>query len=205
VAPTRRPPPRPTPPAAPPGPGRCVPIFLDKNRRYIGKSQSKRPPKTTQRPPHRRVGHQSRPSQPRRAREQPHDLAERARGRRSRAAGVRGRRRRRQGRGGELVQQRDRRPEHRPLISAPRPDPSNAFFQRLFLGVEARWMHSRRRRHLPQEGAARDELGRGGQPLGRGGGFSAVLRAEPQQRRRRAVRLARRFHPQYFWTRTCVT
>eukprot|EP01047_Picozoa_sp_COSAG01_P010244 COSAG01_NODE_431_length_17124_cov_26.577386_7_plen_233_part_00 len=35
------------------GRGRCVSIFLDKNRRYIGKSQSKRPPKRTQRPPHR--------------------------------------------------------------------------------------------------------------------------------------------------------
>eukprot|EP01047_Picozoa_sp_COSAG01_P046192 COSAG01_NODE_4316_length_5136_cov_2.864087_3_plen_199_part_00 len=32
--------------------GRCVSIFL-KNRRYIGKSQSKRPHKRTQRPPHR--------------------------------------------------------------------------------------------------------------------------------------------------------
>jgi hypothetical protein len=31
---------------------RCVSIFLDKNRRYIGKSQSKRPPKRTQRTPH---------------------------------------------------------------------------------------------------------------------------------------------------------
>jgi hypothetical protein len=32
--------------------GHCVSIFLDKNRRYIGKSQSKRPPKRTQRTPH---------------------------------------------------------------------------------------------------------------------------------------------------------
>jgi hypothetical protein len=32
---------------------RCVSILLDKNRRYIGKSQSKRPPKRTQRTPHR--------------------------------------------------------------------------------------------------------------------------------------------------------
>jgi hypothetical protein len=31
------------------GRGRCVSIFLDKNRHYIGKSQSKRPPKRTQR------------------------------------------------------------------------------------------------------------------------------------------------------------
>jgi hypothetical protein len=31
---------------------RCVSIFLDKNRRDIGKSQSKRPPKRTQRTPH---------------------------------------------------------------------------------------------------------------------------------------------------------
>jgi hypothetical protein len=31
---------------------RCVLIFLDKNRRYIGKSQSKRPPIRTQRAPH---------------------------------------------------------------------------------------------------------------------------------------------------------
>jgi hypothetical protein len=31
---------------------RCVSIFLDENRRYRGKSQSKRPPKRTQRPPH---------------------------------------------------------------------------------------------------------------------------------------------------------
>jgi hypothetical protein len=30
---------------------RCVSMFLDKNRRYIGKSQSKRPPKRTQRTP----------------------------------------------------------------------------------------------------------------------------------------------------------
>jgi hypothetical protein len=35
------------------GRGRCVSIFLDKNRRYIGKYQSKLPPKRTQRPPHR--------------------------------------------------------------------------------------------------------------------------------------------------------
>jgi hypothetical protein len=32
---------------------RCVSIFLDKNRRYTGKSQSKQPPKRTQRTPHR--------------------------------------------------------------------------------------------------------------------------------------------------------
>jgi hypothetical protein len=33
---------------------RCVSLFLDnKNRRYIGKSQSKRPPERTQRTPHR--------------------------------------------------------------------------------------------------------------------------------------------------------
>jgi hypothetical protein len=31
---------------------RCVSIFLDKNRRYVGKSQSKRPPKRTQRHAH---------------------------------------------------------------------------------------------------------------------------------------------------------
>jgi hypothetical protein len=31
---------------------RCVSIFLDKNRRYIGKSQSERPPERTQRTPH---------------------------------------------------------------------------------------------------------------------------------------------------------
>jgi hypothetical protein len=31
---------------------RSVSMFLDKNRRYIGKSQSKRPPKRTQRTPH---------------------------------------------------------------------------------------------------------------------------------------------------------
>jgi hypothetical protein len=36
-----------------PGRGRCVSIFLDKNRHYIGKSQPKRPPTRTQRPPHR--------------------------------------------------------------------------------------------------------------------------------------------------------
>jgi hypothetical protein len=36
-----------------PGRGHCVSILRDKNRRYIGKSQSKRPPKRTQRPPHR--------------------------------------------------------------------------------------------------------------------------------------------------------
>jgi hypothetical protein len=35
------------------GRGGCVSIFLDKNRRYIGKSQSKRPLKRTQRTPHR--------------------------------------------------------------------------------------------------------------------------------------------------------
>jgi hypothetical protein len=35
------------------GRGRCVSIFLDKDRRYIGKYQSKLPPKRTQRPPHR--------------------------------------------------------------------------------------------------------------------------------------------------------
>eukprot|EP01047_Picozoa_sp_COSAG01_P033308 COSAG01_NODE_2445_length_7675_cov_30.173036_6_plen_214_part_00 len=33
---------------------RCVSIFLDKNRRYIGKSQSKRKPKRTQQTPHLR-------------------------------------------------------------------------------------------------------------------------------------------------------
>jgi hypothetical protein len=38
--------------APPPGRRRCVSIFLDKNRRRMGKSQSKRPPKSTQRPPH---------------------------------------------------------------------------------------------------------------------------------------------------------
>eukprot|EP01047_Picozoa_sp_COSAG01_P031639 COSAG01_NODE_2253_length_8073_cov_14.930524_5_plen_188_part_00 len=32
---------------------RCVSIFLDGNRRYIGKSQTKRPPKRTRRTPHR--------------------------------------------------------------------------------------------------------------------------------------------------------
>jgi hypothetical protein len=37
---------------APPTRVRCVSIFLDKNRRYIGKSQSKRPPQRTQRTPH---------------------------------------------------------------------------------------------------------------------------------------------------------
>jgi hypothetical protein len=47
---SRRPAP-PCPAAAPPPP-RCVSIFRDKNRRHIGKSQSKRPPKRTQRPPH---------------------------------------------------------------------------------------------------------------------------------------------------------
>jgi hypothetical protein len=36
-----------------PGRGRCASIFLDKNGRHIGKSQSKRPTKRTQRPPHR--------------------------------------------------------------------------------------------------------------------------------------------------------
>jgi hypothetical protein len=35
-----------------PGRGRCASIFLDKNGRHIGKSQSKRPTKRTQRPPH---------------------------------------------------------------------------------------------------------------------------------------------------------
>eukprot|EP01047_Picozoa_sp_COSAG01_P074873 COSAG01_NODE_12651_length_1704_cov_1.047352_1_plen_144_part_10 len=34
-------------PCAQPTRGRCVSIFLDKNRRYIGKSQPKRPPKRT--------------------------------------------------------------------------------------------------------------------------------------------------------------
>ena len=34
---------------------RCVSIFLDQNRRYIGKSQSKRPPKRTKRTPHRQA------------------------------------------------------------------------------------------------------------------------------------------------------
>ena len=37
------------------GRGRCVSIFLDRNRRYVGKSQPKRPPKRTQRPPHLRA------------------------------------------------------------------------------------------------------------------------------------------------------
>jgi hypothetical protein len=41
----------------PGGRGRCVSIFLDKSRRHIGKDQSKRPPKRTPRPPHRRCGH----------------------------------------------------------------------------------------------------------------------------------------------------
>jgi hypothetical protein len=40
------------PPPAP-GRGRCVSIFLGKNRRHICTSQSKPPPKRTQRPPHR--------------------------------------------------------------------------------------------------------------------------------------------------------
>ena len=35
-----------------PGRGRCVSMFLDKNKRYIGKSQLRRPHKRTQRPPH---------------------------------------------------------------------------------------------------------------------------------------------------------
>jgi hypothetical protein len=39
--------------AAPPGRGRCVSRFLDKNRRCVGKSQSTRPPTRTPRPPHR--------------------------------------------------------------------------------------------------------------------------------------------------------
>jgi hypothetical protein len=34
---------------------RCVSIFLDKNRRHIGKSQPKRPPQRTQRTPHQRL------------------------------------------------------------------------------------------------------------------------------------------------------
>jgi hypothetical protein len=34
------------------GRGRCVSIFLEKHRRYIVKCQLKRPPKSTQRPPH---------------------------------------------------------------------------------------------------------------------------------------------------------
>jgi hypothetical protein len=38
------------------GRGRCVSIFLGKNRRHIGKSQSRRPPKRTQRPPHPGAG-----------------------------------------------------------------------------------------------------------------------------------------------------
>jgi hypothetical protein len=37
------------------GRGRCVSVFIDKNRRYIGKSQSKRPPKRTQRQPHQNL------------------------------------------------------------------------------------------------------------------------------------------------------
>jgi hypothetical protein len=36
------------------GHGQCVSISLDKNRRHIGQSQSTRPPKRTQRPPHPR-------------------------------------------------------------------------------------------------------------------------------------------------------
>jgi hypothetical protein len=36
-----------------PSRGHCVSIFLDKDRRHIGKSQSERPPTRTQRPPHR--------------------------------------------------------------------------------------------------------------------------------------------------------
>jgi hypothetical protein len=39
-------------PPAPPRRGRWVSIFLDRNTGYTGKSQSKRPPKRTQRPPH---------------------------------------------------------------------------------------------------------------------------------------------------------
>jgi hypothetical protein len=41
-------------PSPPPTRVRCASIFLDKHRRYIGKSQSERPPKRTQRTPHRR-------------------------------------------------------------------------------------------------------------------------------------------------------
>jgi hypothetical protein len=37
-------------------PRRCPSISRDKNRRYIGKSQAQRPPKRTQRPPHRPAG-----------------------------------------------------------------------------------------------------------------------------------------------------
>jgi hypothetical protein len=37
-----------------PGRGRCVSIFVDKNRRHLGKSQSRLPPTRTRRPPHRR-------------------------------------------------------------------------------------------------------------------------------------------------------
>eukprot|EP01047_Picozoa_sp_COSAG01_P033404 COSAG01_NODE_2456_length_7666_cov_451.127660_4_plen_197_part_00 len=37
---------------APPTRVRCVSTFLDKNRRYIGKSQPQRPPERTQRTPH---------------------------------------------------------------------------------------------------------------------------------------------------------
>jgi hypothetical protein len=40
--------------ASPPaGRGRCTSTFLDKNRLFLGKSQSQHPPKRTQRPPHR--------------------------------------------------------------------------------------------------------------------------------------------------------
>jgi hypothetical protein len=47
---------------------RCVSTFLDKNRRYIGKSQPKRPPKRTPRTPHRSTCRRScRGSSPRRA------------------------------------------------------------------------------------------------------------------------------------------
>ena len=35
---------------------RCVSIFLDKNRRYIGTSQPKRPPERKQRTPHQAGG-----------------------------------------------------------------------------------------------------------------------------------------------------
>jgi hypothetical protein len=52
--PARRPPwPSPSPARRVSTRVRCVSIFLDKNRRYIGKYQSKRPPKRTQRTPHR--------------------------------------------------------------------------------------------------------------------------------------------------------
>jgi hypothetical protein len=41
-----------------PGRGRGASIFLGKDRRYIGKCQSQRPPKRTQRPPHHTRNHE---------------------------------------------------------------------------------------------------------------------------------------------------